>query len=456
MHKTVVLNIVGLSERVIGDHTPFIKNWLQIHSFQYVRPQVPAVTCTQQSNYLTGKTPAEHGIVGNGWYFKAECEVKFWRQSNKLVTAPKIWDQAKEIDPSFTCANLFWWYNMYSEVNYSVTPRPNYLADGRKIPDVYSHPAQLRDELQKEYGQFPLFEFWGPNTSIRSSRWIANAARFVDQKYDPTLSLVYLPHLDYCLQKYGHQHAQTHKDLSEIDGLCEELISYYQSRNTRILILSEYGISEVNRWLALNVKFRGKGWLQVREERGRELLDPGASRVFAVADHQIAHIYLKDPNDLQEVRTYLMGLEGVGQVWDKEEQLIQGLHHSRSGDLVVVAAEDCWFTYYYWQQAAKAPDFARTVDIHRKPGYDPVEMFADPQIKALKPLIAWKLLRKKLGFRTLMDVIPLDPSLIKGSHGAEPESTMDWPLVIGEGLENGAELQATKVYDIIWRNLMDD
>ena len=162
MKKTVVINIVGLTKSLIGEHTPFIKSFLENGKSSLIKPVLPAVTCTAQSTYLTGEWPKKHGIVGNGWYFKEECEVKFWRQSNKLVEAPKIWEKLKQEDENFTCANMFWWYNMYSSVDFSVTPRPNYLADGRKIPDIYSHPSDLRDILQKKLGTFPLFNFWVP------------------------------------------------------------------------------------------------------------------------------------------------------------------------------------------------------------------------------------------------------------------------------------------------------
>ncbi len=166
MKKTVVIDIVGLSSNLIGDSTPFLKQYLQGKTLSLVKPVLPAVTTPVQSTYVTGKWPHEHGIVGNGWYDRVDCEVKFWKQSNKLVLAEKIWERAKKEDPAFTCSTMFWWYNMYTAADYSVTPRPNYLADGRKMPDCYSHPAELRDELQEKLGTFPLFQFWGPGANI--------------------------------------------------------------------------------------------------------------------------------------------------------------------------------------------------------------------------------------------------------------------------------------------------
>ncbi len=147
--------------------------------------------------------PREHGIVGNGWYFRELAEVLFWRQSNRLVTGERLWDAAKRRDPAFTCANLFWWYNMYSTADIGVTPRPMYPADGRKIPDCYTAPGGLRAELTARLGPFPLFSFWGPATSIVSSAWITRCALHVRRTRTPTLTLVYLPHLDYVLQRDG-------------------------------------------------------------------------------------------------------------------------------------------------------------------------------------------------------------------------------------------------------------
>ncbi len=457
MEKTVVINVVGLTHGLIGEHTPFIKSFLNKGASASITPQLPAVTCSAQATYLTGKTPAQHGIVANGWYFKEEHEVKFWRQSNRLVQSEKIWEKLKKKNKDFTCANMFWWYNMYSSVDYSVTPRPNYLADGRKIPDVYSFPAELRDSLQAELGTFPLFHFWGPKTSIKSSQWIADATIKTDALHNPTLTLVYLPHLDYNMQRYGTDQNVIGKDLREIDAVVEQLVRYYEKQSANIILLSEYGITNVNNPIHLNRKLRQEGYLNVRIERGLELLDAGASKAFAVADHQLAHIYVKDPKEIETVKNILQGVKGVERVLSGPELKEMGLDHDRSGDLVAIADKDSWFTYYFWMDDQKAPDYARMVDIHKKPGYDPVEMLTNPKDKLVMPKVIWKLLKKKLGFRTVMDIIPLDASLIKGSHGRIPEDVNDHPVFITnkKNLGLGDTLLATEVCGIIEDHLIE-
>ncbi len=269
MHKTVVINVVGLAPRLLGAHTPALASFARRGRQVPILPVTPAVTCSVQATYLTGTAPAQHGIVGNGWYVRDECEVRFWRQSNRLVQQPKVWDKARQLDPEFTVANLFWWYNMYSSADIAVTPRPMYPADGRKIPDIYAVPLGLRPMLQRDLGAFPLFKFWGPGASIQSSRWIAEASIRVDQQYDPTLTLIYLPHLDYCLQRVGPDDPSIERDLHEIDTVVGDLMAYYEERGTRVLVLSEYGIVPVSRPVHINRHFRQQGWIAIREERGR-------------------------------------------------------------------------------------------------------------------------------------------------------------------------------------------
>ena len=445
MNKTVVIDVVGLSSSVIGEYTPFLKEYIARKNMVNIEPVLPAVTTSVQSTYLTGQWPSGTGIVGNGWYDHSDCEIKFWKQSNKLVSGEKIWERAKKEDPAFTCANMFWWYNMYSTADYAVTPRPNYLADGRKMPDCYSQPSELRDILQEKLGQFPLFQFWGPGANIKSTQWIADASIITDELYDPTLTLIYLPHLDYCLQKFGPDLSLIHKDLNEIDDVIKKLVIYYEGKGARVLILSEYGISPVNNPIHINRIFREHDLLNIRTERGLELLDPGASKAFVVSDHQIAHVYINDKSVEKKVRALLEKVPGIELVINKEEQKNFHINHERSGDLVLMANSDSWFTYYFWLDDAKAPDYARCVDIHKKPGYDPVEMFMSSKLRA-----GYKLLKKKAGFRYVMDVIPLDATLVKGSHGRIGVERKYQPVLISDMRFESDLLAPTEIFETIW------
>ena len=353
-------------------------------------------------------------------------------------------------DADFRGANLFWWFNMYSGANIGVTPRPMYPADGRKIPDVYTTPPQLRERLTKQLGTFPLFNFWGPATSIAASRWIADCTNDVLQRDAPDLTLVYIPHLDYDGQRYGPDSPQMLRALSQVDAVCGELIAGARARGHAVIVLSEYGLVPVNDAIMINQVLRRAGLVQVRCELGREILDAGASEAFAVADHQIAHVHVRRSERIAEVRELLRNIDGVEQVWQRGEP-DHPLDHARAGDLVAISRSNRWFCYYYWLDDDVAPDFARCVDIHRKPGYDPVELFLDPRLRFPKLEIGRRLLAKRMGFRRLMDVIPLAPQLVRGSHGRTTDDPADGPLLISSDAElvTGKPIAATAVKSVI-------
>jgi len=430
MRKTVVINAVGLTSALLGEDTPHLTRFAGRGRVASIGHVSPAVTCSVQSTYLTGRWPDVHGIVGNGWYFHDECEIKFWRQSDRLVQSPRIWDIARQRNRAFTCANICWWHAMYSSADVTVTPRPMYPADGRKLPDIWTNPPALREQLQDELGQFPLFKFWGPAAGIESSAWIAQAAMRVEQVSSPTLSLIYLPHLDYILQKRGPGHPEVAAELRTLDRVAGELIDFFEAQGAAVIVLCEYGIAPVTQPVHVNRVLRQAGHLAVRSEMGREVLDAGASDAFAVADHQVAHIYVNDMSKIQQIRHLLAHTPGVSDILDEAGKAAHHLNHPRAGDLVAVADAGSWFTYYYWLDEAKRPDFATTVDIHRKPGYDPAELFLDPYLKFPRAQIAAKLMKRKLGFRSLLDVIPTDATLVRGSHGRLPTSIDESPLLI--------------------------
>ena len=456
-NKLLVLNVVGLSPKHLGEFAPNLTRLAMAGCQTHIQSMLPAVTCSVQTTYFTGTTPSEHGIVGNGWYFKDLAEVKFWHQSNHLVQRPQIWTEIKKRLPEARTANIFCWYNMYNPADTSVTVRPMYPADGRKLPDIYTCPIDLRDELNEKLGTFPLFNFWGPKSDIRSSQWIANSALHALETENPDLAIVYLPHLDYATQKLGPNHSSIANEVKQVDELCGSLIDYASDNDYEVVVLSEYGIQEVNQVCHLNRLFRQEGWLAVRDELGHELLDAGASKVFAVADHQVAHIYVQDESLYPKVMQLLEKQTEIELLLGKDQKIYYGLDHGRSGDIIAVAKPDAWFSYYYWLEEHRAPDFAHTVEIHRKPGYDPVELFLDPKIKFPLVKIAGKLIRKKLGFRTLMDVIPTDASLVRGSHGALVSDSENGAIYISsESSAINSEQKANGIASTdIMQNLLD-
>ncbi len=421
LHRTAVVNLVALTEDQLKD-MPRLAGLLKSGARARLQPTLPAVTCTSQTTMLTGATPTDHGIVGNGWHDRDRAETRFWQQSNRLVQAEPVWTALRRSHPEFTCANCFWWYAMYADVDVTITPRPMYPADGRKIPDIWTQPAELRDTLQSTLGQFPLFRFWGPTADITSSQWIAESAMHVDREFDPTLLLVYLPHLDYGLQKYGPTDPRMVAERQALDTVVPDLVESLMARGRRILLVNEYGIGNVSGTAAPNIALRRRGHLAIRHECGRELLDAGASAAFAVPDHQIAHVYVADSAKVPTIAEELRALNGVSEVLVGDARSQAGLDHERAGEIILVSEPDRWFCHDWWTDPARAPDYQRTVDIHRKPGYDPRELFLDPAIRFPKTSVMWRLVKKRLGFRTLMDVIATDPSLVRGSHGrCDPE-----------------------------------
>lgn len=455
---TVVIDVAGLSKSLIGDAMPHLRSFSRGGCLCRLEPVLPAVTCPVQATMLTGTMPCDHGIVGNGWYDRELAEIHFWKQSSHLVAGEKVWESARRRDPAITCATLFWWYNMYSTADYSVTPRPIYKADGRKLPDCYSRPPELRTLLTERLGVFPLYSFWGPGSSIVSSRWIADAAKIVYDRFRPTLTLVYLPHLDYALQMLGPDHPDIGRWLGEIDEVVGDLLGFFEDRGVGAMVLSEYGIEPVDDAAHVNRVLREEGALAVRREQGCEVLDAGASEAFAVADHQIAHVYVRDGSRLAHIAEVCGNIPGVEQVLDRPQQRALGLDHPRAGDLVLVARPRRWFSYYYWLDETRAPDFARTVDIHRKPGYDPLELFVDPGISLPRLRIAWKLFKARLGFRTLMDVIGFDTTLLRGSHGRIEQSPDLQPVLITTGRDRPQheQLACRAVRDVILEHLFSD
>ena len=449
MRPLVVVDLVGATPRLLA-HMPNVRR-LAAQGFRAsLKPVLPAVTCSMQATLLTGRPPRDHGIVGNGWYFRDLGEIHLWRQHNALVQGDKLWDVARRKWPGWRVANVCWWYAMGAATDLTVTPRPVYHADGRKSPDCYTRPPGLHDELTGRLGPFPLFGYWGPGAGISSSRWIVSAARHVLSRHRPDCLLVYVPHLDYDLQRFGPDSAEAVRAAAEVDAVLAPLLDDALARDAAVVVLSEYGITGVRRPVDVNRALHRAGLLEVYVQDGQELLDPWTSRAFAVADHQIAHIYVRHGSDLKHVRDVCEQLPGVAEVLDADGKARQGLGHERAGELVLVADPDAWFTYYYWLDDDQAPDFARTVEIHRKPGYDPAELFLDPRDPLVKARAATALARKALGLRYSMQVVPIDPSCVRGSHGRLPADPADGPiLVCSDPALSTESIEATEVLDLL-------
>lgn len=450
MKPLLVLDVVGLTPAILR-HMPRLSGLAQDGWRAELGTVLPAVTCSAQSTFLTGLMPAQHGIVGNGWYFREIGEVFLWRQHNRLVGGRKLWEAARAAEPGHTSANVCWWYAMGMSTDITVTPRPIYHADGRKSPDAYIRPPGLHDRLTAELGDFPLFQYWGPTASIASSRWVVGATRKILREQRPDLTLAYVPHLDYDLQRFGPNGPEAAAAARELDAALAPLLEDARNAGATVVALSEYGITPARRPVDINRALRREGLLEVYTQAGMEYLDPWTSRAFAVADHQVAHVYVNDPADLPRARAVVAELPGVDEVLDRDAQARYGLDHERAGELVAVAEPDSWFTYYYWTDPAAAPDFAKGVEIHRKPGYDPAELFFDPADKFAKAKAGLNLARKKAGLRYAMNVVPTDPGWVRGSHGRLPDSPEDGPVLLCSSPEGepAGRLGATEVHDLL-------
>jgi predicted AlkP superfamily pyrophosphatase or phosphodiesterase len=416
--RVCLLNVVALTPELVK-HAPRLA---ALGPPQPLASPLPAVTCTSQATLLTGLAPREHGVVANGWLYRDTGEVRFWQQSNRLVEGEKLYEGVRT-------AKLFWWFNQGAPVEWFATPKPHYGADGSKVFGIIDATGC---DLERELGTFPFHSFWGPRSGLAGSAWIARAAGLVMRRQRPELTLVYLPHLDYDFQRFGPVQVER---VAEVDRCAGVVIDAAHEIGARVVAVSEYGIVPVARAVLLNRALREAGWLAVRDGPFGEMLDTHASRAFAVCDHQLAHVYV---NGIEKaaVRERIEALPGVDRAVEPGEL---ALDHPRAGELVALAEPDAWFAYPYWLDDDRAPDFARTVDIHRKPGFDPCELFATSRVR---PLL--RLAQKALGFRYRMDVVPLDPSRVGGSHGLRPPPGHG-PVILGPD-EPPADMTGVKDY----------
>ena len=431
MPRTMVINVAGLSRDLVGE-IPSLAAAAARGLAIDLEPVLPAVTCAVQATLVTGEPPARHGIISNGLYFADTAEVRFWEQSAHLVTAPRVWDlpsldpaarrpKSEIRNPKLKVALLFWQLGLYGTADVLLTPKPVHGPGGKLVEDCYSRPADLYARLAggestlepgQPRGPFSLMHYWGPMAGLAASRWIADASLAVWREERPDLLLTYLPHLDYSGHRHGPDSDAHRAAARELEPLVAPLIAAAEADGARLIVLSEYSFVPVCRTVAPNRALREAGWLAVREVAGAEYLHPGDSRAFALVDNQVAHVYFPRTLDLaadvRRVKRLLAGLDGVAEVLDRAAQHERGLDHPRSGDLVALAAPDAHFTYYWWLDDAKAPPFARTVDIHAKPGFDAAELLLDPATHA----------------------IPLSAEAIRGSHGLVPDDGRGWGVFV--------------------------
>ncbi|HEU5487607.1 MAG TPA: nucleotide pyrophosphatase/phosphodiesterase family protein [Candidatus Nitrosotalea sp.] len=406
----IVINVVGLEHKHLNsDLTPNISALAEKGESAKMEPVFPSVTCTVQASILSGRYPNEHGIIANGLYDRSSHSVSFWEQPSALVQKERVWDTLKNKSPSVKTAVLFWQNTMFVNSDIVITPRPLHMGDGSMIQWCYSKPVGYYEEASRTIGEFNLATYWGPMASHRSSEWIGKAAEYTLEKSRPNLMFVYIPHVDYSAQRFGPNSNQARDDLKKADSIVGDIVEKTSklgtSDETEFMVISEYAFNDVSGAVPLNLKLREAGLLDIRTIGGKEYIDFELSRAFAMVDHQVAHIYIKD-GFADKTQKVLEDLQEVEKVLTKKEQKGLKIDNERSGELIAISTKDKWFSYYWWDETQKAPPFAGTVDIHRKPGYDPLELFYD---------------REK-------NSIPFDTNMIKGSHGRPAN------LDTGEGL----------------------
>jgi len=408
-------------------------------------PGFPAVTCPVQAALTTGTGPAAHGVVANGLFDRGSEHLEMWISPDSVHRAPRLWDRLKAARPQARTAAWFLLQSKHATADLVCLPAPRHNADGTETMWCHTNPESLYAGLRETLGEFPLHKFWGPAAGIESSRWIARSFVEASRPAPPDLAFVYLPHLDYAAQRTGPDSPQAHAACGELDAEIGTLLDDFGALVGRddlvVLVAGEYRIRPVSHAVHPNRILREAGLLAVRETSDGEILDLTGSRAWTLADHQIGHVFLRDPADAVSVADLFRGRAGVGRVLRGEELVTAGLvapgqprSMNRCGDLVIESTLDSWQTYFSWLDEARAPTFARTIDIHRKPGYDPLELHLD---RTRLPQIA----------------IPLDPALVKGSHGAvDPANPHETILIASRPDITAAEsLAMTDVAGIVER-----
>lgn len=427
----IVMLLAGLSENLIrSGHAPNLERYSQETGLCAFDPQLPALTLSMQATFTTGAPPSRHGIVGNGFFDRTWLEHRFWNAPAPLVECERFWQKPEA--KGYRCGALFWWNCLGTDLDVYMNVAPIHGPGGKTVSSCYSAPSDLYPAIEKELGPFPLHRFWGPAITLESSAWILAATERVAREADLDLLLTYIPHMDFSLQRSGPGSDEANQHLQQLDDLLKPILEQALEGKIDLMLLSEYGISKVGGAVGLNRALLEKDGFRVRTVNGLDYPDLVGSSAFAICDHQVAHVYIKRSEDTESVSGYLSGLPGVAKVLDKEGKAGCGLDHPRSGDLVVLSAPDRWFEYTWWTDPARAPEYAFTVDIHRKIGYDPLELIWDPQNSRIAG----------------------DPGLIKGSHGLIPDDPGDRPVAIGKGVKTTG-IDALKIAELIVKLLAD-
>ena len=400
-------------------------------------PSFPAVTWPVEANMLTGKLPAEHGVIGNGFFWRDTNQVEMWTAWNDKIQQPQIWDLLHRHDASLTSAAWFPMLSKGSGADYICMPKPVHNPDGSESLWCYTRPEMLYGTLRDSFGHFPLMNFWGPMAGIKSSAWIADTAGWAMQEHKPNFFYIYLPHLDYAAQKTGPDSPAAQKAVGELDEVLGRLTAAgekaYEGRNVVWLAASEYVITPVDHVTYPNRMLREAGLLTVKNDGAGELVNFAATPAWALVDHQFCHVFVKDRDaaTIGRVVDLFRGQPGIAEILAGGERDKYSLSHERAGDVVLISTPNSWQAYYYWLDDAQAPKFARTVDIHNKPGYDPVELHIDMATKS----------------------IPLDATLVKGSHGAPATTDTQRGMLLSSQRGTFVErpLADTDVCDLVLR-----
>jgi predicted AlkP superfamily pyrophosphatase or phosphodiesterase len=453
-HRTVVVDVPGLSADLLGDDTPHLSALAGDGRLRPLRAALPAVAPTFHATLITGAPPRVHGCVGSGWYFRDLAEIRLGPSSARLLGGEPVWEEGRRRDPAFTAAQVFWSHGMYSTADVSITARPA-AGDVPGEYDLWSQPSPLGRELVRRLGSFPGARHWGPGAGLAATRWIAGAARYVYDTRRPTLTLVSLPYLDRELQRFGPGSREGARAVRDIDELAGELVEHVRRDGARVVLLSGFGVTAVGGAVHVNRALREADLLRVREEQGT--LDPGLSEAFAVADHQVAHVYVRRPERIAEVRRLLERLPGVDQVLDAGAKRAAGLDHPRSGELVAVARADRWFTYYYWLEDDPPPRRARTVD-PGKPGFDPAELLVDPAVRLPSLRFLASRIRATLGLPARLELTPVDASLVRGSHGRLETDPRRGPFLVTTepGLLGAGAVAAVDVKELLLDHVFEE